>query len=110
MGWLTNVETQIETDARDADCTADVLTGGPAGETVSVRAALSRNAGEWQGCLMCWFLNWAVQRGHCDKVLTDAPTPWWVYPRAALTFVAAAGAFGALIRWAVLLAWGAVAA
>ena len=56
-----------------------------AGETVSVMAARSAQAGRRSGCLMCWFLNWAVQRNHCALSLSPEPIapplaagPWLV--------------------------------
>jgi hypothetical protein len=106
MNWLKNVETQIETDARDADATAGVVVlDNPAGMTVSLRAALGARSGEWRWCLFCRLLDVLVQRGHCEATLDpNAPVPWWVYSRAAVAFLAATLLALAALHWLVLLA------
>jgi hypothetical protein len=78
MAWLTNISSQLETDIRDADVTADVVAGGPVGETISMRAALARQAGDWRGRVVCLLLN-ILQPGHCRRVLAGEDAPWWVY-------------------------------
>lgn len=48
---------------------AALLWGARAGETVSVMAARSRNAGRWTGCAVCRLLGLLVEANHCDKAL-----------------------------------------
>ena len=99
---MSDIVKQLETDARDIDCTVDVLTGGPAGMTVSKRAALAAKAGKWPGCLMCWFLNWAVQPRHCEQVLDpNSVTPTSVYIRAGIAFTSGFVGIGLIVRWVV---------
>lgn len=83
------VGADAESLGRDADAMVSALTGGPANQTVSVRVALAARRGERWACWFCVFLSVAVQRGHCGRVLTSAPLPWWVYVRALACFLAA---------------------
>ena len=101
--YLTRIERQLQTDARDADVTIGVVVlDNPAGETVSMRAALGAKAGKWQWCLFCRLLDVLVQRGHCAATLDpNAVTPWWVWVRAMLAFASGFTAIGVLIRWAI---------
>lgn len=76
------------------DIAVNVLTGGKLGQTVSLRSAIGagytaegRTGPRQPGwCLMCWFLNWAVQRGHCPDQFVSGPTPPVVMIRAGLAF------------------------
>lgn len=45
------------------------------GETVSFMAALDERANRRAGCWMCWFLGWAVERGHCALALASGDLP-----------------------------------
>lgn len=79
----------------EADTAINVLCGGQLGQTVSYRCAVAWRAGKPWGCAMCWFLNWAVQRGHCPAQFTNAPTPWFDMVRAGIAFaVGIAAVFG----------------
>jgi hypothetical protein len=100
--YLKRVEQQAETDARDADVTANVVVcGGPPGETVSMHAALGARAGVWRWCVLCRLLEWLVQRGHCEKTLDpNYVMPWWVYVRAALAFAAVTALAVGGVAWA----------
>lgn len=81
----------IEAEARDADVLVDVIAIPESlpGETVSHHVARLAASGDRFGCVMCWFLNWAVQRSHCQVTLDGGLMPWWVYPRAAFWFALA---------------------
>ena len=52
------------------DMFLNALTGGVAGQTISLRAALGdgRRVSRW--CVLCRFLSWWVQRDHCHDQLT----------------------------------------
>ncbi len=74
-----------------------VLTGGPLGETVSMRAALAAEHGQRWGVILCLVLSYAVQRDHCRATLSSAPSPWFVYVRAGIAFGVAIGAVSAMV-------------
>ncbi len=105
--YATKLQTQINDDlkdaaavARDADVTIGVAAlDNPVGETVSMRAALGQKAGIWYWCVFCRVLSVLVQKGHCDAVLTNAPTPWWVYVRAGAAFLAVPLILAGLLWW-----------
>ncbi len=69
------------------DVAVNVLAGGDLGQTVSYRVAVAAREGRRIGCLFCWFLDWAVQRNHCERQFGNDPA-------GPLTFVRAGVAFG----------------
>lgn len=107
--YLDRLAQQAKTDARDYDVTANVLTGGEPGQTLSMRAALGARAGIWRWCVLCRLLDVLVQRNHCAETLgPSAVVPVSVYWRAGLCFAVATAAVIAVI--VVLIHWGIVAA
>lgn len=78
------------------DIAVNVLTGGQLGQTVSYRSAVAWRAGKRWGCIMCWFLNWAVQKNHCPEQFTSDPTPNFDMMRAGIAF-----AFGIFVLCAI---------
>lgn len=71
---------------REFDVAISVLTGGPSNTTVSTRCARAQERGERAGIIACDCLDVLVQDGHCEKCLTDQPTPVFVYLRAGVAF------------------------
>lgn len=65
------------------DETFNVLTGGEADQTFSLREAEARKAGEPIACYICWCLSWMVQPDHCAKMLAHKPIPHLNALRAA---------------------------
>jgi hypothetical protein len=102
--YLDRVAEQTETDARDADVTANVVVcGGAPSQALSTHVALGAKAGVWRWCVLCRLLDWLVQRGHCELVLApDYVAPRWVYVRAGVAFLAATLAGVAAARWVAL--------
>lgn len=99
---------------RDYDVTANVLTGGEPGQTLSTRAALGARAGIWRWCVLCRLLSWLVQRDHCEQTLDpNATVPASVYWRAGLCFAVATlavlGVGGVALYWGVTAASAAAA-
>jgi hypothetical protein len=72
------------------------------GRSLSWRAAHARMAGRRWGCLLCRFLDWAVERGHCDLVLTERPTAWVAIARSAGWYAALTATLAAACR----VIWG----
>lgn len=64
----------------------NVMTGGELGQTVSHRVATAAQEGRRIGCLLCWFLDWAVQREHRGRQLGHTPAGWRAYLRATAAF------------------------
>jgi len=58
------------------DETFNVLTGGNADQTFSLRNADEAKAGVPVACWICWNLSWMVQRDHCALTLQDGAIPW----------------------------------
>lgn len=79
---------------------------GRRGQTVSVHAALDRDAGKWAGCLICAALYVLVQKNHCDKVIdpSSPAMPVSVFIRAGLCFAVLIWLAGNCIAY--LIAWG----
>jgi hypothetical protein len=80
------------------DTAINVLTGGELGETVSYRCAVAQRNGKAWGCIMCWFLNWAVQRNHCPDQFNAAPTPAFDMIRAGIAFAVGIAAVVSIVR------------
>lgn len=80
----------------------DALAGGPLNTTVSLRAAIAQRQGRQWGCVLCWFLDWAVQPGHCAAQFTPGRSPWWVGVRAGACFCGLLVALHPTWRW---VAW-----
>ena len=57
------------------DETFNVLTGGEADQTFSLREAEGQKAGQPVACYICWCLSWMVQPDHCAKMLARKPIP-----------------------------------
>ncbi len=98
--YIDNLETQIESDARDIDVSISVATGGTPGQTLSTRAALGQQRGAWGWCLVCAFLSLVVQKDHCRVILDPnaPPSPVSVYWRSAVAFLLVAGVLVWLVR------------
>lgn len=78
----------------ETDVWLSVLTGGPAGETISLRVARARLNGSRPACLVCQVLSRLVERGHCAKQLNGKATA----PDATLRAgIAIAVAFGLVV-------------
>lgn len=60
--------------------------GGPAGETISVWAAMSARHGNLFAHLVCLGL-WLVQARHCQDQITGVPMTWWNYLKAVVLLV-----------------------
>ena len=58
------------------DETFNVLTGGDADQTFSVRNADGALRGKRVACWVCWNLSWMVQQDHCAKALQSGAIPW----------------------------------
>ena len=58
------------------DETFNVLTGGDADQTFSLREAEGQQAGQPVACYICWCLSWMVQPDHCSKMRRSQPIPW----------------------------------
>lgn len=61
--------------------------GGPAGETISVWAAISARHGNLFAHLVCLGLI-VVQARHCQDQITGVPMTWWNYAKAIVLLVA----------------------
>ena len=66
------------------DETFNVLTGGNANETFSVRNADDARARIPVACWICWNLSWMVQKNHCQQALKNGAIPW---PNAIRAFI-----------------------
>lgn len=81
----------IVADAYGLDRAAAALfCGAKAGETISLMMARGAVSGRLWPCLACRVLDWAVERGHCARVLAGDPTPILSKIRAAVLLFAAA--------------------
>lgn len=76
-----------------------LLFGGTAEQTVSISAAIARRDGKVWGCVLCRWLAWTVERGHCDKALNDQDTEPAAGIRAFIQLIIVSG----LVYYAPLL-------
>lgn len=58
------------------DETFNVLTGGNADQTFSLRNADEAKANVPVACWVCWNLSWMVQKDHCALTLRNGSIPW----------------------------------
>lgn len=89
MSYLTRVAASIEALGRSIDVACNELfwpIDGVADQTVSLHAAMDREAGGKVGCALCAALAVLVQWRHCSITLANGPMPWWVYLRAGACF------------------------
>lgn len=91
--WKTLTGAGIALDREEA-----AALGAPAGETISVWAAMSARHGSAVGHLACLGL-WLVQARHCSDTLEGVPMTRWNYVKAMILLVCFAPAV-ALI-WAI---------
>ncbi len=106
--YLSNVAADAESLARDGDALVNAIVGGPADETVSVRASNDARSGWRLARWFCAALSLLVQPDHCAAVRRPDPLPWWVYVRAAVCFAGIAVAMHPTWRW--IAWWGAAMA
>jgi len=86
------------------DCFLNAILGGKEDQTISLRAALMKHneqkAGRFGGgCLICWWLNWTVERHHCAKQLDGIAAVRWAAVHAAVMLIS----LGFLIFYAPLI-------
>lgn len=110
MSYLGNVWTDLKNLLRDEDALVSAATGGDPDQTVSDRVAIDAKVKrEGWACVFCRFLDLFCQRGHCDAMLAKPalPSPWYVYPRAAICFSVIGVVPWALIArdWRIGAAW-----
>lgn len=97
--YFANVAADTERLLRDGDAEVSALTGGAADQTVSARVAQDARHGRTWARWFCGGLSLLVQPGHCAAMRSGAPTPWWVYPRAAVCFAVIVVALHPTWRW-----------
>lgn len=68
------------------DIAINVLTGGKNYQTVSFRTATAASMGGRPACILCWFLNWAVERNHCARSLAGDTSSTTTVIRASIAF------------------------
>lgn len=76
-----------------------LLLGGTSEQTVSISAAIARRDGKAWGCILCRWLSWTVERGHCEKALNDIDTEPAAGIRAFVQLIIVSG----LVYYAPLL-------
>jgi hypothetical protein len=85
---------QLDTNGIIFDETINVLTGGEAGQTVSLRAAIGAGytpegrvgPRKLRWCIFCAFLAKAVQPNHCALQFIAGKSNWRTWVRAMITF------------------------
>lgn len=86
MSYFGDLLAALKGDAIQLDETEAALIGAPAGETVSMFAAMEAKHGVAFAHLACALL-WIVQAHHCADQLLGVPMTWWNYLRAAVLVI-----------------------
>jgi hypothetical protein len=81
------------------DILLNVLFGGMAGQTISLRAAIAAARGSRPACVVCAFLSAVVEAGHCAKQLTPGAEPAAASVRAGALLLALASAPFVILHW-----------
>lgn len=75
-------------------------------QTISLHAALEARKGTRWACILCRILSVAIEKDHCEKQFTRAPTSTLAAIRAFLALLVLLAPFAGLwflARWAVTL-------
>ena len=87
------------------DILLNVILGGVAGQTISLRAALAMQSGNPVGCAVCAALAFLVQRNHCALQLVPGTEPTSAALRAGVLLIGLAVLLWHLPR---IVAWCAI--
>jgi hypothetical protein len=107
--YITQNLAQLDRNGISFDETINVLTGGNAGETVSLRAAIGagwtaqgRTGPRKPGwCWFCRFLSITVQPHHCELQFVDTPSNWKTWVRAGVAFALGIGGVAGIVHAAL---------
>ena len=82
MGYFANLTSAAKAWGLALDRLEGAILGAPAGQTISMWAAQSAQAGSRFAKATCFLLSILVQCQHCQKTLSNQPMGWLSYIRA----------------------------
>lgn len=83
-GYFSDLWTVIKGDLIELDADEAKLFGAPAGETISLFAAMEARHGYTLACIACFCLSIIVEWGHCKNQLAGRDMSTMAYVRAGI--------------------------